>query len=119
MLTLRLARAGAKKRPVYHLVATDNRKRRDGRFVENLGYFIPAKDVIVLKQDRVDYWISVGARVTSVASHLIRTAKNRPAVAVQPAKPRAGTKAALAPAKQGAEGDGQSKAAPATGSASN
>ncbi len=81
MLTLRLARAGTKKRPVYHLVATDSRARRDGRFIENLGYFIPNKDVIVLKTDRVEYWKGCGAQVSETAEQLIRTAKKRPAVA--------------------------------------
>jgi small subunit ribosomal protein S16 len=75
MLTLRLSRAGTKKRPVYHLVAADKRARRDGRFVENLGYFIPNRDVLVLKQDRIAYWESVGAQATSTAKHLIRKAR--------------------------------------------
>jgi small subunit ribosomal protein S16 len=94
MLILRLARAGTKKRPVYHLVATDSRNRRDGRFVENLGYFIPSKDVVVLKQDRVDYWLSVGAETSEVASHLIRTARKKPVVATLPTekKPRRSAK---------------------------
>lgn len=72
MLTLRLSRAGTKKRPVYHLVAADKRARRDGRFVENLGYFIPARNVLVLKHDRINYWLSVGAATTEVARKLIR-----------------------------------------------
>ncbi|MEM7674888.1 MAG: 30S ribosomal protein S16 [Myxococcota bacterium] len=75
MLTLRLSRAGTKKRPVYHLVAADKRARRDGRFVENLGYYIPARNVLVLKQDRIDYWLSVGAATTEVARRLILKAK--------------------------------------------
>ena len=75
MLTLRLARAGTKKRPVYHVVAADQRARRDGRFVENLGYYIPAKEVLVLKQDRVDYWVSVGARASATVKSLIKKAK--------------------------------------------
>ena len=75
MLTLRLARRGTKKRPVYHLVAADRRARRDGRFVENLGYYIPGRNVLVVKQDRVDYWLGVGAQTTETAHHLIRRAK--------------------------------------------
>ena len=75
MLTLRLSRAGTKKRPVYHLVAADKRSRRDGRFVENLGYFIPARNVLVLKHDRIDYWLSVGAATTEVARQLIAKAR--------------------------------------------
>ena len=76
MLTLRLSRAGTKKRPVYHLVAADKRARRDGRFVENLGYFIPARNVLVLKHDRINYWLSVGAATTEVAARLIKRARN-------------------------------------------
>jgi small subunit ribosomal protein S16 len=107
MLTLRLARAGTKKRPVYHLVATDSRSARDGRFVENLGYFIPNKDVIVLKQDRVDYWLSVGAETSEVAKHVIRTARKRPVVATlapeKKRRPKAAPKAEGEGAKPAAE----------------
>ena len=62
MVTLRLARAGTKKRPVYHLVATDSRNRRDGRFIEKLGYYIPQRKILVLKHDRIDYWRGKGAQ---------------------------------------------------------
>ena len=75
MLTLRLARAGTKKRPVYHLVAADRRARRDGKFVENLGYYVPARKVLVLNHERVDYWLSVGAATTDTARQLIKKAK--------------------------------------------
>ncbi|MEQ8274192.1 MAG: 30S ribosomal protein S16 [Deltaproteobacteria bacterium] len=87
MLTLRLARAGTKKRPVYHLVAADQRARRDGRFVENLGYYIPAKEVLVLKQDRIDYWLSVGAQTSPTVKSLIKKAKKEGNVLPQ-AKPK-------------------------------
>ena len=100
MLTLRLARAGTKKRPVYHLVATDSRSRRDGRFIENLGYYIPNRNVLVLKQDRIDYWLSVGATTSETAGHVIKKAKrfgnteivSKPKVqpvVVKPAEPKA------------------------------
>ena len=78
MLTLRLSRAGTKKRPVYHLVATDSRSRRDGRFVESLGYFIPNKDVMVLNFERIEYWTRVGAVVSETAKNLIKKAKKAP-----------------------------------------
>lgn len=127
MLTLRLSRAGTKKRPVYHLVAADKRARRDGRFVENLGYFIPNRDVLVLKQDRIDYWLSVGAQTTATAKQLIRKARSKgnvepvakptyepPAVeAVVPkAEPKAEAKAEAAPEAPPAE-----EAKPAEGEA--
>lgn len=106
MLTLRLARAGTKKRPVYHLVATDSRNRRDGRFVENLGYFIPSKDVIVLKQDRVTYWLSVGAAQTEVAKQLIKRSRKTPVVATLPAEKK---KPPRAKPQEKKEADGQPK----------
>lgn len=77
MITLRLSRAGTKKRPVYHLVAADRRARRDGRFVENLGYYIPGRKVLVIKQDRVEYWLSVGAQPTDTAKDLIKKARTQ------------------------------------------
>lgn len=77
MLTLRLSRAGTKKRPVYHLVAADKRARRDGRFVENLGYFIPGRDVLVLKLEQIDQWIAKGATVSDTARRLIKQAKKQ------------------------------------------
>lgn len=86
MLTLRLSRVGSKKRPVYHLVATDSRSRRDGRFIENLGYFIPFKDVVVLKSDRVEYWKKQGAQVSETAANLIRAAKKKAGVVATAAK---------------------------------
>lgn len=72
MMMLRLARAGTKKRPVYHLVAADRRARRDGKFVENLGYFIPARDVVVVQSERIEYWLSQGAQPTVTAANLIK-----------------------------------------------
>lgn len=75
MVTLRLARAGSKKRPVYHLVATDSRSRRDGRFIEKLGYFVPSRDTLVLDQARVDYWLSMGAIPSDTAKTLIKNGK--------------------------------------------
>ena len=81
MVTLRLARHGSKKRPVYHLVATDSRNRRDGRFIEQLGYFIPARDIMVLKHDRIDHWLSVGARPSQTARNLINQSKRAAAAA--------------------------------------
>jgi len=75
MLTLRLSRAGSKKNPFYHLVATDNRARRDGNYLEKLGYFMPEHDLLVLQQDRVDYWLSKGATVSDTAKQLIKRVK--------------------------------------------
>jgi small subunit ribosomal protein S16 len=98
MLILRLSRAGTKKRPVYHLVATDSRSRRDGRFVENLGYYIPGKNVISFRQDRVEYWAKNGAAISPLAKRLIKMAKKAPAP-VAPVKKKTPANAAAQAAK--------------------
>jgi small subunit ribosomal protein S16 len=68
-LKIRLARAGTKKRPFYHIVVADARSPRDGRFIEKLGTYNPllGKDVenrIVLDTERAKHWLSVGAQAT-------------------------------------------------------
>ncbi|MBI4814625.1 MAG: 30S ribosomal protein S16 [Deltaproteobacteria bacterium] len=72
MLTLRFARAGTKKKPVFHMVATNSRNARDGRFIEKLGYYIPTKDTLVLNKERVDYWLSKGATTSETIRNLLR-----------------------------------------------
>jgi small subunit ribosomal protein S16 len=111
MLTLRLAGAGSRGKRKFVLVAADKRARRDGKYIEKLGYFDPAHDVLVFKQDRVDYWLAKGATVSETAMHLIKrvkTAGNKvltpkakyiapPAKPVEPKAPKAAP-AAEAPA---------------------
>jgi small subunit ribosomal protein S16 len=68
-LKIRLSRGGAKKRPFYHIVVADSRSPRDGRFIERVGTYNPmlAKDHaerVILKQERIQHWISVGATPT-------------------------------------------------------
>jgi len=89
-LKIRLARAGAKKRPFYRIVIADARSPRDGRFIEKIGTFDPmlAKDApnrVVLDQERARHWLSVGAQATDrvarfldQAGLLTREAKNNP-----------------------------------------
>lgn len=76
MVTIRLARAGAKKRPFYHIVATDSRNPRDGRYIERLGYFNPIatgqEQKLNLEQERVDYWLSRGAKPSERVAGLIK-----------------------------------------------
>ena len=76
MVTLRLARAGAKKRPFYHIVAADSRSPRDGRYIERLGFFNPVasgkEQKLKLEQERVDYWLSQGAQPTERVAGLIK-----------------------------------------------
>jgi len=85
MLTLRLSRVGTKKRPVFHLIATDSRSARDGRFIEKLGYFIPARDILVVNNDRVEYWLTVGALPSDTAKTLIKRSRDKAKLAVETA----------------------------------
>ena len=81
MVVIRLARGGAKKRPFYHVVVADSRNKRDGRYIERLGFFNPVASGgqdkrLELKVDRIDYWKSVGAQMSDrVASLLKENAK--------------------------------------------
>jgi small subunit ribosomal protein S16 len=74
---LRLTRAGAKKAPYYHVVATDERTKRDGAYIEQLGSYDPKKNPaeIILNQERVDYWLKVGAQPSETVASLIKKAK--------------------------------------------
>ena len=82
MLTIRLARAGAKKRPFFHITVADSRKPRDGRFVERVGYFNPiskGKGVrLEINQERIDYWLSQGAQVSERVLTLIKEKNETP-----------------------------------------
>ena len=73
MVRLRLTRRGAKKRPFYRVVAADQRAPRDGRFIEQLGFYDPMQEPkkIELKLDRVDYWLENGAQATDTVKSLI------------------------------------------------
>lgn len=76
MVSIRLSRGGAKKRPFYHIVVTDQRNRRDGRYIERLGYFNPIaadnKDQLRVDLPRVDYWIGQGAQASDRVSSLLK-----------------------------------------------
>ena len=67
MTTIRLTRMGRNKKPFYRIAVTDSRKRRDGGWIELIGYYNPMGEVNVLKVDeeRLDYWLSVGATMSS------------------------------------------------------
>lgn len=86
MVIIRLARGGSKKRPFYNIVATDSRNRRDGRFIERVGFYNPvasgAAEKLRVEQDRVSYWIGVGAQLSPTVARLVGEAK---AAAVAPA----------------------------------
>jgi small subunit ribosomal protein S16 len=76
MVKIRLSRGGAKKRPFYHIVVTDVRSRRDGRYIERLGYFNPiasgVEERIKVDLERADYWVSNGAQVTDRVAALLK-----------------------------------------------
>ena len=76
MLTIRLTRGGAKKRPFYRVVVANSKSPRDGRYVENIGFFNPiarGQDVrLKLKSERVSYWISQGAQPSKRVEALIK-----------------------------------------------
>jgi small subunit ribosomal protein S16 len=77
MLTLRLQRHGAKHRPFYHIVATDSRNARDGRFIEKLGYYDPTREpsVMEVNTDRLSYWYGRGANVSEAVATILRQKK--------------------------------------------
>ncbi len=77
MVSIRLSRAGAKKRPFYHLVVTDSRNRRDGRYIERVGYFNPVgkeqEENLRIDVERVDYWIGQGAQPSERVASLLKS----------------------------------------------
>ncbi|WP_457674963.1 30S ribosomal protein S16 [Thiolapillus sp.] len=76
MVTIRLARTGAKKRPFYHIVATDSRSPRDGRYIERLGFFNPVakggEEELRIDLELVDAWVAKGAQLTERAAALVK-----------------------------------------------
>jgi small subunit ribosomal protein S16 len=82
MVTIRLSRGGAKKRPFYHITVTDSRSSRDGRFIERIGFCNPratgGEERLRLDQERMDYWRSQGAQMSPRVSTLAKDAANAP-----------------------------------------
>lgn len=79
MVSIRLSRAGAKKSPFYHLVVTDSRNRRDGRYIERLGYYNPVgkshEENLRIDLERVDHWLSVGAKPSERVVALLKATR--------------------------------------------
>ena len=77
MVVIRLARGGAKKRPFYNIVAADKQNRRDGRFIERVGYYNPVavegENGLNISLDRVTYWTRQGAQVSPTVARLLQT----------------------------------------------
>jgi small subunit ribosomal protein S16 len=76
MVVIRLSRSGAKKRPFYNMVVTDSRNRRDGRFVERIGFYNPvaaeSEQGLVINAERLAYWQSKGAQLSPTAARLAK-----------------------------------------------
>ena len=79
MVVIRLSRAGAKKRPFYHICVSDRRNKRDGRFIEKIGFFNPiansGEEKIKVDIERFEYWTSVGAKPSETVEMLIERSK--------------------------------------------
>jgi len=116
MVVLRLSRGGAKNRPFYSIVAADKRARRDGNFIERVGFFNPVASggevSLRIAMDRLTYWTSNGAQMSPAVAKLVdRFARQ---VASQPAAPAAASApaapAAVAPAEVSAETSAEASA---------
>jgi len=79
MVVIRLARGGAKKRPFYNIVAADSRNRRDGRFIERIGFYNPIAagnaEEVRIAADRLAYWQGVGAQLSPAVARLVAVTK--------------------------------------------
>jgi small subunit ribosomal protein S16 len=82
MVKIRLARHGARKKPFYRIVVADSRSPRDGRFIDQLGFYDPTKNpaVVQLKKDKVEKWLQQGAQPTDTVAQLIKKAGREPVV---------------------------------------
>jgi small subunit ribosomal protein S16 len=79
MVSIRLARGGSKKRPFYHVVVSDSRSPRDGRYIERIGFYNPQargqETQLRIDDGRVDYWVSQGAQPSERVANLIKGAR--------------------------------------------
>jgi small subunit ribosomal protein S16 len=78
MVVIRLSRGGSKARPFFNIVVADKRVRRDGRFIERVGFYNPiaagGEERLRIAQDRLSYWVGVGAQTSSTVDRLIKQA---------------------------------------------
>jgi small subunit ribosomal protein S16 len=81
MVVIRLSRGGAKARPFYNIVVADKRNRRDGRFIERIGFYNPlargGEEPLRIAQDRLTYWTGVGAQASDTVARLIKQAADK------------------------------------------
>jgi small subunit ribosomal protein S16 len=101
MVSIRLSRGGAKKRPFYHIVVTDQRNRRDGRYIERLGFFNPiargGEEKLRVDVGRVDYWLGHGAQPSERVVSLLKTYRRSGGAAGIDAAPAADVPVAATP----------------------
>ena len=85
MVVIRLARGGAKKRPFYSLVVADSRARRDGRFIERIGFYNPiaaeSEEGLRIAADRLSYWQQNGAQLSPTVARLVKQSRLKAAAA--------------------------------------
>lgn len=74
---IRMKRFGSKNRPQWRIVVSETKMPRDGRFIEELGHYnaLPKEDILVVKQDRLDYWLKQGAQMSPALKSLVRRKK--------------------------------------------
>jgi small subunit ribosomal protein S16 len=95
MVVIRLARGGAKKRPFFNVVVADSRNRRDGRFIERVGFYNPiaaqGEEALRLSVDRISFWQQRGARLSDTVAGLVKRSSKTaaPAASATPATPAA------------------------------
>ena len=79
MVVIRLSRGGSKKRPFFNIVVANSRQRRDGRFIERVGFYNPiaagAAEKLRVEHDRIGYWVGVGAQLSSTVERLVGESK--------------------------------------------
>ena len=85
MVVIRLSRGGAKARPFFNIVVADKRVRRDGRFIERIGFYNPiakgGEEGLRIAQDRLTHWVSVGAQTSPTVDRLIKQNAAQPVAA--------------------------------------
>lgn len=86
MVVIRLSRGGAKTRPFYNIVVADKRARRDGCFIERIGFYNPlakgGEEPLRIAQDRLTYWMGVGATPSDTVARLVKQAAKAAPAAV-------------------------------------
>ncbi|MFU8798054.1 MAG: 30S ribosomal protein S16 [Gammaproteobacteria bacterium] len=85
MVVIRLSRGGAKNRPFYSLVVTDSRSARDGRYIEDVGFYNPIaagkEERLRINRERLNYWVSTGAQLSTRVQTLLKQADAAEAIA--------------------------------------